>query len=116
MKNLNDAMKDMKITNGFEDHYFLMQISQRYGFGGLGEDHNISLAIEIWKINSRWKTPSADRHIAETFTPSERFLNSNRKWWRLQIGELVPKGAETTENTVTRSSATAEDRMIKGSR
>ena len=80
MKNLNDEMKDMKITNSFEDLYVLMPISHSCGFGGLGEDHNISLATEIWKINSRWKTPSTDRHIAETFTPSERFLNSNRKW------------------------------------
>ena len=45
MKNLNDAMKDMKITNSFEDLYFLMQISQSCGFGGLGEDQNISLSI-----------------------------------------------------------------------
>ena len=38
MKNLNDEMKDMKITNSFEDLYFLNQISQSCGFGGLGED------------------------------------------------------------------------------
>ena len=80
MKNLNDKMKDMNITNSFENLNFFMQFSQTYGFGGLGEDQNISLATERWKINSRWKTPSADRHIAETFTPSEHFLNSNRKW------------------------------------
>ena len=43
-----------------------MQISQSCGFGGLGEDQNISLATERWKIISRWKTPSVDRHIAET--------------------------------------------------
>ena len=66
MQNLNDVMKDMKITNSFEDLYFLMQISQGCGFGVLGEDQNISLATEIWKINSRWKTPLADRRIAET--------------------------------------------------
>ena len=65
MKNLNDAMKDMKITNSFEDLYFLMQISRSCGFDGLGEDQNISLATKRWKINSRWKTPSADRRIAE---------------------------------------------------
>ena len=80
MKNLNDAMKDMKITNSFEDLYFFMQISQSCGFDGLGEDQNISLAIERWKINSRWKNPSVDRHIGENFTPSEHFLNNNRKW------------------------------------
>ena len=67
MKNLNDAMKDMKITNSFEDLYSFMQISQSYGFGGLGEDQNISLATERWKIISRWKTPSVDRCIAITF-------------------------------------------------
>ena len=43
-----------------------MQISQSCGFGGLGKDQNISLATERWKINSRWKTPLVDRHIAET--------------------------------------------------
>ena len=66
MKNLNDAMKDMKITNSFDDLYFLMQISQSCGFGDLGEDHNISLTTKRWKINRKWKTPSADRHIVET--------------------------------------------------
>ena len=35
-------------------------------FGGLGEDQNILLATERWKIISRWKTPSAIRRIAET--------------------------------------------------
>ena len=54
MKNLNDVMKDMNITNSFEDLYFLCKFQ------------NISLATERWKIISRWKTPSADRHIAET--------------------------------------------------
>ena len=68
MKNLNDAMKDMKITNSFEDLYFLMQIAQSYGFGGLGEDQNISLATESWKINGEWKTPLAVRNIAKIFT------------------------------------------------
>ena len=66
MKNLNDAMKDMKITNSFKDLYFLCKFHKVVAFDGLGEDQNISLATEIWKINSRWKTPSADRHIAET--------------------------------------------------
>ena len=66
MKDLNDAMKDMKITNSFEDLYFLMQISQSCGFGGLGKDQNISLATERWKINSMWKNPSVDRRIAES--------------------------------------------------
>ena len=67
MKNLNDAMKDMKMTNNFEDLYFFIQISQSCVFGGLGEDQIISLATERWKINSRWKTPSVDRRIAVTF-------------------------------------------------
>ena len=56
MKNLNDVMKDMKITNSFDDLYFFMQISQSCGLGGLGEDKNISLATERWKINNRWNT------------------------------------------------------------
>ena len=63
MKNLNDAMKDMKITNSFEDLYFLMQISQSCGFGGLGEDQNILVATERWKINSKWKTPLVDSRL-----------------------------------------------------
>ena len=44
-----------------------MQISQSCGFSGLGEDQNISLDTERWKINSRWKTPLVDRHIAVNF-------------------------------------------------
>ena len=79
MKNLNDAMKDMKITNSFEDLYFFMQISQGCGFGGLGEDQNISLAIKRWKIKSKWKTPSADRHIAETIYTIETFSKHQSK-------------------------------------
>ena len=79
MKNLNDAMKDMKITNSFEDLYFLMQISQSCGFGGLGEDQDISLATERWKINGEWNTPSVVRHIAKLFTAIETFLDSD---WR----------------------------------
>ena len=67
MKNLNDSMKDMKITNSFEDLYFQCKFHKDVAFGGLGEDQNISLATERWKINSRWKTPLADRRIAETF-------------------------------------------------
>ena len=67
MKNLNDAMKDMNITNSFEDLYFFMQISQSCGFGGLGEDQNISLVTERWKINGKWKTPLVVRHITVTF-------------------------------------------------
>ena len=51
MKNLNDAMKDMKITNSFEDLYFLMQISQSCGFSGLGEDQNI---ISHRKMEDKW--------------------------------------------------------------
>ena len=68
MKNLNDVMKDMKITNSFEDLYFLCKFHKVVAFGGLGEDQNISLATKIWKINSRWKTPSADRCISEIIT------------------------------------------------
>ena len=79
MNNLNDAMKDMKITNSFEDLYFFMQISQSCGFGGLGEDQNISLAIEIWKINGECKTPSVVRNIAKLFTAIGTFLDSDRR-------------------------------------
>ena len=79
MKNLNDAIKDMKITNSFEDLYFFMQISQSCGFGGLGEDQNISLATERWKINGEWKTPSVVRHITKTFTAIKTFLDSDQR-------------------------------------
>ena len=79
MKNLNDAMKGMKITNSFEDLCFFMQISQICGFGGLGEDQNISLATERWKIHNRWKTPLAVRHIAKLFTAIRTFLNSDQR-------------------------------------
>ena len=51
-----------------------MQISQSCGFGGLGEDQNISLATERWKIISRWKTPSADRCIDVTLLHRRRIL------------------------------------------
>ena len=74
MKNLNDVMKDMKITNSFEDLYFVMQISKCCGSGVLGEDQNISLATERWKIISKWKTPSADRCITETVYTIETFF------------------------------------------
>ena len=76
MKILNDAMKDMKITNNFEDLYFFMQISQRCCFGGLGEDQNIALAIERWKIISRWKTPLIDRCISVTFLHHRSILKN----------------------------------------
>ena len=69
----------MKITNSFEDLYFLMKISQSCGFGGLGEDQNISLVSKIWKINSEWKTPSVVRHIAKLFTAIETFLDNDRR-------------------------------------
>ena len=67
MKNLNDAMKGMKITNSFEDLYFLCKFQ------------NISLATERWKIISRWKTPSADRHIAITFLHHRSILKQQSK-------------------------------------
>ena len=51
MKNLNDAIKDMKITNSFEDLYFLMQISQSCGFGGLGKDQEN--LISHWKMEDQ---------------------------------------------------------------
>ena len=79
MKNLNDAIKDMKITNSFEELYFVMHISQSCGFGGLGEDQNISLATERWKINGEWKTPLIVRHIDKNFTAIKTFLDSDRR-------------------------------------
>ena len=51
-----------------------MQISRSCGFDGLGEDQNISLATKIWKINSRWKTPSTNRRIVETVYTIETFF------------------------------------------
>ena len=77
--NLIDAMKDMKITNSFEDLYFFMQISQSCGFGGLGEDQNISLATERWNIKGKWKTPFAVSHVAKLFTSIETFLDNDRR-------------------------------------
>ena len=56
-----------------------MKISQVVAFSGFGEDQNISLATEIWKINNRWKTPLAVRHIAKIFTAIGTFLNND---WR----------------------------------
>ena len=55
-----------------------MQISQSCDFGGLGEDQNISLATERWKINNRWKTPLAVRCIAKLFTAIRKFLNNDQ--------------------------------------
>ena len=79
MKILNDAMKDMKITNSFEDLYFLYKFHKVVAFSGLGEDQNISLATNRWKINSRWKTPSVDRCIAETIYTIETFFKHQSK-------------------------------------
>ena len=56
-----------------------MQISQSCGFSGLGEDQNISLVTEIWKIISRWKTPLADSHIAVTFLHNRSILKQQSK-------------------------------------
>ena len=68
MKNLTHAMKDMNITDSLKPSVFIwMKISQVIAFGGLGEDYHRSLAIESWKINNRWKTPSVVRRIAKLF-------------------------------------------------
>ena len=72
-------MKDMKITNSFEDLYFLCKFHKVVALGGLGEDQNISLATERWKINNMWKTRSAVRHIAKLFTTIGTFLNSDQR-------------------------------------
>ena len=76
MKNLTHVMKDMNITNSFKASVFLIwvKISQVVAFGGLGEDHNISLATERWKINNRWKTPLVVRCIAKLFTTIGMFF------------------------------------------
>ena len=79
MKNLNDEMKDMKITNSFEDLYFFMQISQSCGFSGFEKDQDISLATKRWKINGEWKTPSVVRHIDKLFTAIGTFLDSDQR-------------------------------------
>ena len=73
MKNLTHEMKDMNITESLKALFFGVKISQVVSFGGLGEDQNISLATEIWKINNRWKTPSAVRHIDKFLLPSKHF-------------------------------------------
>ena len=68
-------MKDMKVTNKFESLYFYLDENfTSVAFGGLGEDQNISLATEIWKIISRWNTPSTVSHIAETVYTIETFF------------------------------------------
>ena len=83
-----------------------MQISQSCSFGGLGEDQNISLATESWKINNRWKTPSAVRFIDKILTSIGTFLNSDRRCSPLfhqRFGVLVHCGAATAENIVIES-------------
>ena len=55
---------------------FLMKISQVVAFDGLGEDQNISLATERWKINNGWKTPLVVRHIAKNFTAIGTFFKT----------------------------------------
>ena len=82
---------------------FLMKISQVVAFGGLGEDQNISLATESWKINNRWKTPSAVRRIAKFFTAIKTFLNNDRRCSPLlcqRFRVFVGYDAATTENLV----------------
>ena len=76
VKNLIHAMRDMNITDSLKASVFFIwvKISQVVAFGGLVEDQNISLATERWKINNRWKTPSAVRRIAKIFTAIETFF------------------------------------------
>ena len=104
MKNLTHAMKDMNITDIWKPLFFYLgKISQVVAFGGLGKDQNISLATESWKINNRWKTPSAVRRIAKFFTAIGTFLNSDRRCsllLRRRFGVLVVYDATTAENLV----------------
>ena len=70
-------MKDMKVTDKFESlcfFYFLDENFTNVAFGGLGKDQNISLDTKRWKINNRWKTPSAVRRIAKIFTAIGTFF------------------------------------------
>ena len=46
MKNLTHAMKDMNITNSLKASVFYEKFHKVVAFGGLGEDQNISLAID----------------------------------------------------------------------
>ena len=59
--------------------FYLDENLTSVALGGLGEDQNISLATKRWKINNRWKTPSAVRCIAKNFAAMETFLNSDRR-------------------------------------
>ena len=59
--------------------FYLDENFTSVAFGGLGEDQNISLATERWKIISRWKTPSAIRHIVETVYTIETFFKHQSK-------------------------------------
>ena len=77
MKDLTHTMRNMNVTNSLKASV-VDKISQVVAFGGLGEDQNISLATERWKINNRWKTPSAIRCIAKFFTAIETLFNSDR--------------------------------------
>ena len=84
-----------------------MKISQSCGFSGLGEDQNISLATERWKINGEWKTPSAVRHIAKNFTAIGTF--------QIVIGGVVLYFSATAERIVAKRSTTAENIAVKSS-
>ena len=52
MKDLTHTMRNMNVTNSLKASV-VDKISQSCSFGGLGEDQNISLATERWKINNR---------------------------------------------------------------
>ena len=87
--------------------FIWVKISQVVAFGGLGEDQNISLATESWKINNRWKTPSAIRHIAKFFSAIGTFLNSDRRCsplLRRCFRVLASYGTAIAENLVIESS------------
>ena len=76
-------MKDMNITDSLKASLFWFgwKFHHDVAFGGLGEDQNISLAIESWEIGNKWKTFSAVRRIAETFwTPLDHFFNSDYRF------------------------------------
>ena len=85
MKDLTHAMRDMNITDSLKTSIFWFgwKFHHDVAFGGLGEDQNISLATERWKINGEWKTPLAVRHIDKLFTSIKTFLDSDWRCSRL---------------------------------
>ena len=59
--------------------FYLDENFTSVAFGGLGEDQNISLATERWKIISKWKTHLKDRRIDETVYTIGTFFKHQSK-------------------------------------